>query len=138
MYTPSPKKISPSELFMGYMTPERLLNSFIPPPTKRHTPKTNFWLRPWLHDHLHVAKLCPHDAVTVVPRPRIFSPVEFERDRSAVLMQWVSRHIILHWRIDGAAILLPLNHRRKHRGDASPPEITVRGRQCYSSPRILT
>ena len=28
------------------MTPERLFNSFIPPPKKNYTPKTNFWLCP--------------------------------------------------------------------------------------------
>jgi len=31
------------------MTPERLFNSFIPP-KNFYTPKTNFWLRPWLCD----------------------------------------------------------------------------------------
>jgi len=44
IYTP---KISPSKLW-GKMTPERLFNSFIPPPPQKKLipPKTNFWLRP--------------------------------------------------------------------------------------------
>jgi len=44
-YLYPPPQISPSKLFMGEMTSERLFNSFISP-KNFYTPKTNFWLRP--------------------------------------------------------------------------------------------
>jgi len=64
---PPPKKKTAQVNFDGVkMTPERLFNSFIPP-KNFYTPKTNFWLRPWL---VH----CDHNRLEILEIARTLSP----------------------------------------------------------------